>query len=113
MIPEDEINVDKFVRQMSEIRGKIFLVNNNTAPSESSMKKRFLGNFIKCCHGFYMSTVISLRDPAITFQVAVSSIRASQEVCKELHPPSVVALVDINRNNDNLSSPAAESKVKK
>ncbi|KHJ35971.1 hypothetical protein EV44_g3455 [Erysiphe necator] len=110
LIPEDEINIDEFVRQMSEIRGKIFLINNNTAPSKCSMKKRLLGHFIKCYNGFYMSTVISLRDPTITFQVAVSLIRASQEVYKELHPPSIVVLVDINRNNDNLSSPAAQSK---
>ncbi|KAI1003371.1 hypothetical protein K3495_g4836 [Podosphaera aphanis] len=56
------------------------------------MKKRALSHFIKCCGGFYMSTVIPLKDPAITLHSAIGSIRASQSVYRELHPASFAAL---------------------
>ena len=39
-----------------------------------------------------MSTVISLREPTISLQSAVSSIRTSQAVYRDLHPTPVVAL---------------------
>lgn len=77
LIPEDNISVDDLVQQLSEIRGKIFLINSNAAPSDSSMKKRILSHFIKCCGGFYMSTVITLKDPTIPFLSAVASLRES------------------------------------
>ena len=80
LIVEDDIEVDDFVQKLADIRGKINLIDERSAPSESSMKKRILGHFIKCCGCFYMSTIISLRDSNISFQSAVSSIRASQSV---------------------------------
>ena len=48
-----------------------------------------------------MSTVISLKDPSISFQAAVTSIRSSQEVYRELHPPSLVALTLGNSSSPN------------
>lgn len=104
---EEEIDVDDFVQKLSEIKAKIALIDRNSAPSESSMKKRIVGHFIKCCGGFYMSTVISLRDMNISFQSTIASIRASQEVYRELHQAPVVALIQEPKNN-----PSTAKKVK-
>ncbi|KAI0995141.1 hypothetical protein K3495_g13040 [Podosphaera aphanis] len=101
---EDDIEVDESVQKLSEIRAKICLIDRNLAPSDTSMKKRILSHFIKCCGGFYMSTVISLRDPTITLQSAVASIRASQAVYRDLHPTPVVALVDMGNNYSSAKS---------
>ncbi|KHJ30468.1 hypothetical protein EV44_g3279 [Erysiphe necator] len=89
---EDDIDIDEFIQKLAEIRGKISLVDRSSTPQDKSMKKRLLGHFIKCCGGSYMSTVISLKDPSIFFQAAVTSIRSSKEAYRELHPPSPVAL---------------------
>ncbi|KAI0993314.1 hypothetical protein K3495_g14870 [Podosphaera aphanis] len=62
---EDDVDVDEFVQKLAEIRGRITLIDSSSTASDSSMKKRILTHFIKCCGGFYMSTVISLKDPAI------------------------------------------------
>lgn len=88
---------------LAEIRGKIFLLDKNSTPPNSSTKKRILSHFIKCCNGFYLSTAISLRDPAITLQAIISSIRASQSVFRELHPDPTVALAQDIGNNDDAS----------
>lgn len=96
---EDDVEVDEFVQKLSEIRSKISLLNSQSTPSDTSMKKRILGHFIKCCGGFYMSTAISLRDPSITLQAAIASIRASQTVYQELHQAPVVAIAQNVSNN--------------
>ena len=90
---EDDVDVDELVQRLAEIRGKISLIDKNATPSESSMKKRLVSHFIKCCRGFFMSIVVTLKDPSISFQSAVSSIRASQEVYREIHPTPIIALV--------------------
>lgn len=103
LIVEDDVEIDDFVQKLTEIRGRISLIDTNSIPSDSSMKKRVLTHFIKCCGGFYMSTVIPLKDSAITFQSAVTSLRASQSVYKELHSTSIVALAG-HGNSSNPSS---------
>lgn len=50
-----------------------------------------------------MSIAISLRDPAVTLQTTISSIRASQSVHLELHPDPIVALAQDTGNNDDPS----------
>ncbi|KAI0996604.1 hypothetical protein K3495_g11579 [Podosphaera aphanis] len=97
---EDDVDIDEFVQKMAVIRGRIVLINRNSAPSDSSMKKRILNHFIKCCGGFYMSTVITLKDPKISLEATVSAIRASQAAYRELHPTSMVALVNYKPGNN-------------
>ncbi|KHJ31401.1 hypothetical protein EV44_g3499 [Erysiphe necator] len=105
-VVEDDIEVDDFVQKLAEIRGRINLIDERSAPAESSMNKRILGHFIKCYGGFYMSTVASLRDSNVSFQSVVSSIRASHSIHEELHPTSVVALATKVRKSSSTPSPA-------
>lgn len=61
--------------------------------------------------GFYMLTVITLKDPAITFQSAVASIRASQATFRELHPAPMIALVNEKRENNSRSNASLKKKT--
>ena len=101
---EDEIEVDDFVQQLTTIRGKISILDSAQKPSESSMKKRILSHFQSCCNGFYLSIVIPLKDPAITFPSAVNSIRSSQITYRELHPSPMIALAGNQREEENSTS---------
>ena len=56
------------------------------------MKKRLLNHFMECCNGFYMSISIPLRDSAVSFQTAVTTIRSSQTVYRNLRPTSYASL---------------------
>ncbi|KAI0992659.1 hypothetical protein K3495_g15526, partial [Podosphaera aphanis] len=104
LVVEDDVDIDEFVQKLAEIRGRISLISNNSTPPDSSVKKRILSHFVKCCGGFYMSTVIPLRDSTITLQTAVSSLRTSQTVYRELHPIPLVALVSDDQITDQSSS---------
>ena len=95
---EDDVDLDEFVQKLSNLRSKISIIDSKSEPTDSNVKKRVLSHFIKCCNGFYMSLVVPLRDSTVTLQSAVSSIRSSQEVYRQLHAPSVVALAS---NMDN------------
>lgn len=94
LIPEQNISVDDLVQQLSEIWDKIFLINNNETPSESSMKNQILSHFFKCCGSFYMSTVITLKDPNVPFLSAVASLHESQAVYQDLYPSGLVNMID-------------------
>ncbi|KAI0999622.1 hypothetical protein K3495_g8576 [Podosphaera aphanis] len=108
---EDDVDVDELVQKLAEIRGRVNLIGGGSSISDSSMKKRVLNHFIKCCNGFYMSTTISLKNPEISFQSAIASIRASQTVYRDLHPTPMIALLN-NEKGGNPSSPPAASKKK-
>lgn len=110
---EDDVDIDDFVQKLSEIRGKITLIDKNSTPPESSVKKRLLSHFIKCCSSFYMSTVVSLRDPSITFESAISSIRESQSVYRELNPPSIIALASEDKYKSYKSPITSDKNGKK
>ena len=103
---EDDVDVDEFVQKLSNLRSKISIIDSKSEPTDSNVKKRVLSHFIKCCNGFYMSLVVPLRDSTVTLQSAVSSIRSSQEVYRQLHAPSVVALAS---NMDNFKKPGSKT----
>ena len=103
---EDDIDIDDFVQKLSEIRGKISLINRELTPSDKCMKKRILSHFIKCCGGFFMSTVISLKDPTVTLQSAITSIRDSQAVYRELHPTPYIAFLNSNKTEKSSHEPS-------
>lgn len=107
---EDDDEVDEFVQKLSEIRNKISLLSANSRPTDSSMKKRLLSHFSRCCGGFYMSVSIPLRSPEVSFTAAVTSIRAAQSVYQELHPTSVVALLKNEEENGSTKSPDTSEK---
>ncbi|KHJ33202.1 hypothetical protein EV44_g3362 [Erysiphe necator] len=104
---EDDVDIDEFVQKLTEIRAKINLIDSGSTPSNKSMKKRVLIHFIKCCGRFFMSTTISLKDPAVTFQATVTSIRESQLVYRELHPTPIIAFMNSSKT-ENLS-PSSQS----
>lgn len=107
---EDDIDVGDFVQKLSGIRSRIYVIDSKSQPSDSNIKKKVLSHFIKCCGGFYMSLVVPLKDPAITLQSAVTSIRSSQEVYRQLHTTSMVALANNNSSPSKNASPQ-KSKV--
>lgn len=96
---------------MAVIRGRIVLIDRNSAPSESSMKKRMLNHFIKYCGELYMSTIITLKDPKISLEATVLAIRASQAAYQELHPTLMIALV-IHKPGNNPTPTKASPKRK-
>ncbi|KAF5192915.1 hypothetical protein FRX31_017498, partial [Thalictrum thalictroides] len=106
---EDDIDVDEFVQQLSSIRGEIDAIDSSAKPTDTNMKKRLLAHFIECCDGFYMSISIPLRDSSVTFQTAVTTLRSSQMVYRNLRPASYAALA----KNNSGSSPIVSSPPKK
>ena len=109
---DDDVDVDDFVQQLSDIRSKINIIDNKFMPTESSMKTRIISHFMTCCSGFFMSLVVPMRDQTVSFNSVVSSIRASQSVYRQLHPSPTIALVNQSRERDSTLNLAHKDKKK-
>ena len=55
---EDDVDVDEFFQQLTDVRNRISTLDSTRRPPDSSMKKRILAHFQKFCDGFFISIII-------------------------------------------------------
>ena len=109
---EDDVDVDEFFQQLTNVRNRTSTLDASRRPPDSSMKKRILAHFQKCCDGFFISIIIPLKDPDVSLTKTLNTIRSSQETYRELQPHPVIVMAKIDKSSTNTyGSPSSPSSL--